>query len=52
MDLGMSIKELKWREVANIKYKIRGSQNTYLNGSSKLSLDIQDAISFLKKEEY
>ncbi|RHZ78348.1 hypothetical protein Glove_165g82 [Diversispora epigaea] len=52
MDLGTSIKELKWREVANIKYKIRGSQNTYLNGSSKLSSDIQDAISFLKKEGY
>ncbi|CAG8833017.1 23995_t:CDS:2, partial [Cetraspora pellucida] len=44
--------ELKWREVANIKYKVRGPQNTYLIGASKLAPDIQDAISFLKKEGY
>ncbi|RHZ51234.1 hypothetical protein Glove_481g50 [Diversispora epigaea] len=52
LNLGMSVKELKWREVANIKYKIHGSQNTYLVGASKLTTDIQDTILFLKKEGY
>ncbi|RHZ59681.1 hypothetical protein Glove_362g17 [Diversispora epigaea] len=52
LNLDMSVKELKWREVANIKYKIHGSQNTYLVGASKLTTDIQDTILFLKKEGY
>ncbi|RHZ57876.1 hypothetical protein Glove_382g50 [Diversispora epigaea] len=52
LNLGLSVKELKWREVANIKYKIHGSQNTYLVGASKLTTDIQDTILFLKKEGY
>ncbi|CAG8787164.1 415_t:CDS:1, partial [Cetraspora pellucida] len=52
LDLGTSVKELKWREVANIKYKVCGPQNTYLIGASKLAPDIQDAISFLIKESY
>ncbi|RHZ75009.1 hypothetical protein Glove_218g18 [Diversispora epigaea] len=52
LNLGMSVKELKWREVVNIKYKIHESQNTYLVGASKLTIDIQDTIFFLKKEGY
>ena len=36
LDLSMSVKELKWREVANIKYKVRGPQNTHFVGASNL----------------
>jgi len=52
LDLSMSVKELKWREVANIKYKVRGPQNTYLTGAPKLAQDIRDTTSFLEKEGY
>ncbi|CAG8812128.1 14545_t:CDS:2, partial [Cetraspora pellucida] len=52
LNLGMSVKELRWREVANIKYKVRGPQNMYFTGTSELAPDIQDSISLLQKEGY
>ncbi|CAG8812917.1 7255_t:CDS:2, partial [Gigaspora margarita] len=39
-------------EVANIKYKVCGPQNTYLTSAPKLAQDIRDATSFLEKEGY
>ncbi|CAG8530523.1 7486_t:CDS:2, partial [Cetraspora pellucida] len=52
LDLGMSVKELRWRKVANIKYKVCGPQNMYFTGTSELAPDIQDSISLLQKEGY
>ena len=52
LDFSISVKELKWREVANIKYKVRGPQNTHFVGASNLTQDIRDAVSFLEKEGY
>ena len=52
LDLGESVKELRWKEVTNIKYKVRGALDTHLVGNSDLRLDIQDSIFFLKNQEY
>ncbi|RHZ57021.1 hypothetical protein Glove_395g66 [Diversispora epigaea] len=42
MDLSASVKELRTKEVVNIKYKIRGSLDTYLIGDPERELDIRD----------
>ena len=52
LDLGESVKELRSKEVTNIKYKVRGSLGAHLIGNSEQSLDIREAISFLKEQEY
>ncbi|CAB5217379.1 unnamed protein product [Rhizophagus irregularis] len=52
LDLGESVKELRRKEVTNIKYKIHGSLDAHLIGNPKRELDIREAISFLEKEEY
>ena len=46
------MKELRWREVANIKYKIRGSLDVHLISNPKRESDIWDAISFLNEQGY
>jgi len=46
------VKELRRREVANIKYKIHGSLDVHLIGNPKRESDIQDAISFLNEQGY
>jgi hypothetical protein len=52
LDLGESVKELRRKEVTNIKYKVRGALDAHLVGNSDLRLDIQDSIFFLKNQEY
>ena len=52
LDLGESIKELKPKEVINIKYKVHGSLNVHLIGNFKRNVDIREAISFLREKEY
>ncbi len=52
LDLGESVKELKPKEVINIKYKVRGSLDIHLIGNFKRSVDIREAISFLREQEY
>ncbi|CAG8709186.1 12873_t:CDS:2, partial [Cetraspora pellucida] len=42
LGLSESIKELRCKEVANIKYKVRGSQNAPLIGNMQLALDIRE----------
>ena len=46
------MKELRRKEVTNIKYKVHGAFDTHLVGNSDLRLDIQDSIFFLKNQEY
>ncbi len=43
---------MRRKEVTNIKYKVRGSLDAHLIGNPNQRLDIQDAISFLEKQEY
>ncbi len=52
LDLGKSVKELRRKEVVNIKYKIRGSLDVHLIGNPKRESDIRDAISFLNEQGY
>ncbi|RIA81772.1 hypothetical protein C1645_836427 [Glomus cerebriforme] len=52
LDLDECVKELRWKEVMNIKYKIRGPLDTHLVSNSRRELDIQEAISFLKNKGY
>ena len=52
LQLGESIKDLKRREVANIKYKLRGPMETHLVGNVELESDILETISFLKNQDY
>lgn len=52
LGLGECVSELKRKEVANIKYKVRGPMDTHLIGSSVLKLDISESISYLKEHGY
>src|SRR3954452_18922600 len=45
LDLSASVNELKRKEVANIKYKIRGPTEFHLIGDSNLTSDISQSIS-------
>ena len=49
LDLRESVKELKLKEVINIKYKVRGSLDIHLISNFKWSVDIWEAISFLRE---
>jgi len=46
------VKELRRKEVTNIKYKIRGPLDTHLVGNPNRELDIREAISFLENQGY
>ncbi|CAG8609686.1 23302_t:CDS:2 [Gigaspora margarita] len=48
LSLGNSIKYLKQKEVANIKYRIQGPMNTYLVDNKKLEIDITKTLSYLR----
>ncbi|RHZ79647.1 hypothetical protein Glove_143g94 [Diversispora epigaea] len=50
--LGESVKDLKRKEVANIKYKLHGPLETHLVGNIELESDILETISYLKNQEY
>ncbi|CAB5149720.1 unnamed protein product [Rhizophagus irregularis] len=52
LNLGECVKELRQKEVTNIKYKVRGPLDTHLVGDPKRELDIREAISFLKNRGY
>ncbi|RHZ85314.1 hypothetical protein Glove_67g30 [Diversispora epigaea] len=52
LDLGESVKDLKRKEVANIKYKLHGPLETHLVGNIELESDILETISYLKNQEY
>ncbi|PKY32489.1 hypothetical protein RhiirB3_450700 [Rhizophagus irregularis] len=52
LGLGEPARELKRKEVANIKYKVRGPAETYLIGNPNLKLDISDSISYLTEQGY
>ena len=52
LNLGECVKELRWKEVTNIKYKIHGPLDTHLVGNPKRELDIREAISFLENKGY
>jgi len=52
LSLGNSVQELKWKEVANIKYQLRGPMEIHLVGSDKLNSDVLAAVSYLKEQEY
>ncbi|PKC54327.1 hypothetical protein RhiirA1_477528 [Rhizophagus irregularis] len=54
LELGLDepARELKRKEVANIKYKVRGPAETYLIGNPNLKLDISDSISYLTEQGY
>ncbi|RHZ76840.1 hypothetical protein Glove_188g37 [Diversispora epigaea] len=52
LDLGESVKDLKCKKVANIKYKLHGPLETHLVGNIELESDILETISYLKNQEY
>ncbi|PKK60573.1 hypothetical protein RhiirC2_719011 [Rhizophagus irregularis] len=52
LGLGKPVRELKRKEVANIKYKVCGPAETYLIGNLNLKLDISDSISYLMEQGY
>ncbi|RHZ51906.1 hypothetical protein Glove_468g3 [Diversispora epigaea] len=52
LDLGESVKDLKRKEVANIKYKLHGPLETHLVDNIELESDILETISYLKNQEY
>ena len=52
LGLGSSINNLKRKEVANIKYKIRGPMEAHLIGSRNLNTDITETISYLTNQGY
>jgi MULE transposase domain len=52
LGLGECARELKRKEVINIKYKVRGPTETCLIGNSNLKLDISESVSYLKEQGY
>uniref|UniRef100_U9TK48 MULE transposase domain-containing protein n=1 Tax=Rhizophagus irregularis (strain DAOM 181602 / DAOM 197198 / MUCL 43194) TaxID=747089 RepID=U9TK48_RHIID len=52
LDLGECARELKRKEVTNIKYKIRGPTETRFIGNSNLKSDILESVSFLTEQGY
>lgn len=52
LGLGASVKELKRKEVANIKSKVCRPMETHLIGDSNLTSDISQCISYLKEKGY
>ena len=52
LGLGASVNELKQKEVANIKYKIRGPMESNLIGDSNLTSDISQSVSYLIEKGY
>ncbi|EXX71680.1 hypothetical protein RirG_076300 [Rhizophagus irregularis DAOM 197198w] len=52
LDLGECVRELKRKEVTNIKYKICGLTETRFIGNSNLKSDILESVSFLTEQGY
>ncbi|RHZ68666.1 hypothetical protein Glove_294g64 [Diversispora epigaea] len=52
LDFNFSVKELRRKEVTNIKSKVYKSQNIYLTGNINLELDIKESVVFFKNQEY
>lgn len=52
LGLGSSVYDLRRKEVANIKFKIRGPMETHLIGTSDLKTDIVETISYLTNQGY
>ncbi|RHZ85353.1 hypothetical protein Glove_66g168 [Diversispora epigaea] len=52
MDLNSSVKELRLKEVTNIKYKVRGTLDAHLIGSPGREKNIQELIFFLEQKKY
>ncbi|GBC09883.1 hypothetical protein RclHR1_00920001 [Rhizophagus clarus] len=52
LGLGASVSELKRKEVANIKYKVRGPMEAHLTCNSGLRSDISESVSFLIEKGY
>ncbi|CAB5186666.1 unnamed protein product [Rhizophagus irregularis] len=52
LDLGECARELKRKEVTNIKYKIRRPTETRFIGNSNLKSDILESVSFLTEQGY
>lgn len=52
LNLGESVKDLKRREVANIKYKLSGPIEKHLIGNAELEPDILETITYLKNQNY
>ncbi len=52
LGLGECAHELKCKEVANIKYKVRGPMDTHLIGNPVLKLDISKSVSYLREHGY
>ncbi|GBB97743.1 hypothetical protein RclHR1_30590002 [Rhizophagus clarus] len=52
LGLGECARELRCKEVANIKYKVHGPTEAHLIGNVDLRLDISESISFLTEQGY
>lgn len=52
LSLGSTVRELKRKEVTNIKHKVRGAMETNLVGSDNIESDIFEAKSHLENQGY
>src|SRR5437763_1168969 len=52
LGLGANVRELNCKEVANIKYKVRGPLEAHLICDSDLKSDILKSMSFLTEKGY
>ena len=52
LGLSASVQELKWKEVANIQYKIHELTESHLIGTSDLRSDILQSVFYLIEKGY
>ena len=52
LGLGVSVNKLKWKEVANIKYKVCRPMEFHLIGNSNLISDSSQFVSYLIEKRY
>ncbi|CAG8599777.1 7702_t:CDS:2 [Cetraspora pellucida] len=52
LGVGSGVRELKQKEVANIKYKVCGPAEAHLVGDPNIKIDISNSVSYLKEQGY
>ncbi|CAG8853906.1 35324_t:CDS:2, partial [Gigaspora margarita] len=52
LGLGSSARELKRKEVTNIKHKVRRTAESHLVGNSSLKIDFSNSVSYLIEQRY
>ncbi|RHZ62891.1 hypothetical protein Glove_334g17 [Diversispora epigaea] len=52
MDMDACVKELRCKEIINIKYKVHGALDVHLIGNTNHKLNIQESLLFLENQKY